>query len=221
MELRSIAAATAAVLCLATSAEASTTFLVTLTTSQEPTPVFPTLSDGVTPRAQSSGTGTFVLNDAGTALSFTMTIFNIDFTGLQTVDTFDNLVAAHIHAGANAGAPTFPVVWGFFGAPMNDNNPPNTVITPFASGVGATVVGVWDALEGQNTTLAAQIPNLLAGNSYVNFHTVQFPGGEVRGALVPVPEPATWAMMIIGFAATGHVLRRRRSGASGARLVPG
>jgi hypothetical protein len=32
------------------------------------------------------------------SLTFTATIFNIDFTGRQTADMNDNLVAAHIHA---------------------------------------------------------------------------------------------------------------------------
>ena len=33
-------------------------------------------------------------------LAFTATIFNIDVTGTQTPDPFDNLLAAHIHVGA-------------------------------------------------------------------------------------------------------------------------
>ena len=33
-------------------------------------------------------------------------------------------------------------------------------------------------------------------------------------SLAPVPEPATWAMMIVGFGAVGSVLRRRRSWAA-------
>jgi len=27
----------------------------------------------------------------------------------------------------------------------------------------------------------AQLPNLLAGNTYIHIHTVKFPGGEIRG----------------------------------------
>ena len=43
------------------------------------------------------------------------------------------------------------------------------------------------------TNLSLQMANILAGRSYINFHTVQFTGGEIRGALEPVPEPATMA----------------------------
>lgn len=74
-----------------------------------------------------------------------------------------------------------PLLWGFFGTPFNDNNPNDQVVIPFTTGVGGQVNGKWDAPEGNNTTLAAQLSNLREGRAYVNFHTTQFPGGEVRG----------------------------------------
>mgnify|MGYP003693842589 CR=1 FL=1 len=74
------------------------------------------------------------------------------------------------------------VVWGFFGAPFNDNNPNDSVLTPDARAAwAATFTGKWDAPEGNGTTLAAQLANLRAGRAYINFHTVQFGGGEIRG----------------------------------------
>jgi len=73
------------------------------------------------------------------------------------------------------------VVWGFFGAPLNDTTPNDVVNTPFGAGVGGTISGKWDAPEGNATTLAAQLSNILAGRAYINFHTTQFGGGEVRG----------------------------------------
>jgi len=166
------------------SAYAQTTFSANLTNSQENPPTNPTLSTGG-PRPASFGTATFTLNAAGTAMTFSATVFNIDFTGLQTPDPNDNLVAAHIHAGPTVSPTTNgPVVWGFFGSPFNDNNPNDVVITPFPNGVGGTISGKWDAPEGNNTTLAEQLPNILAGHAYINFHTVQNRGGEVRGAIV-------------------------------------
>ena len=199
-----------ALICLATPASAQTTFTANLTNSQEVTqPIVPTTSTGA-PRPTSFGTGLFVLNDAQTALTYTIDVFNIDVTGTQTADANDNLVAAHIHApaapGANAG-----VVFGFFGAPFNDNNPNDFILTPFGGGgVGGTFTGTWNAPEGNNTTLALQLANLFNGLAYANFHTVQFGGGEIRGQIVPVPEPATWAMMLLGFGAIGVAIRRKR-----------
>jgi hypothetical protein len=48
-------------------------------------------------------------------------------------------------------------------------------------GVGATLSGKWDALEGNGTTLAAQLANILTRHSYITFHTTQVGGGEIRG----------------------------------------
>ncbi len=167
---------------LLTTANMSTTdFIVNLTNSQEVPPVNPTLTTGAR-RNNSYGTARFQFGAGDTSLSMTATINNIDVTGSQTSDTNDNLTNAHIHAGAtvqpgvNGG-----VVWGFFGSPFNDNNPDDHVVTPFGSGVGGTFSNKWDAPEGNGTTLAVQIANIRAGRAYVNFHTTQFGGGEVRG----------------------------------------
>ncbi|HEX8284923.1 MAG TPA: TIGR03118 family protein [Pyrinomonadaceae bacterium] len=154
-------------------------FVVSLTNNQENPPVTPTLTTGGA-RPASFGTARFQFNDAQTALSFTATITNIDVGG-QTPDTNDDLVAAHIHAGPNSPPTNNPVVWGFFGAPFNDNNPNDQVFFPTPGGVGGTFRGKWDAPEGNGTTLAAQLNNLREGRAYINFHTKQFPGGEIRG----------------------------------------
>ena len=156
-------------------------FVVSLTNSQEVPPTTPTLSGGGA-RPASSGTARFQFNAAQTAMTFTATINNIDVTGSQTADANDNLLNAHIHAGASvAPGVNGPVVWGFFGAPFNDNNPNDAANTPFSSGVGGTFSGKWDAPEGNGTTLAAQLSNLRQGRAYINFHTTQFTGGEIRG----------------------------------------
>jgi uncharacterized protein (TIGR03118 family) len=174
-------------------------FTVNLTNSQEVPPTNPTLSGGAR-RPSSFGTARFVFNAADTAMTMTATVTNLDVTGSQTADANDNLVAAHIHAGAtvqpgvNGG-----VVWGFFGTPFNDNNPDDHVVTPFGSGVGASFSDKWDAPEGNGTTLAAQIANMRAGQAYINFHTTQFGGGEIRGNF-----PATQAFrdsLVAGLAA--------------------
>ena len=167
-----------------------------------------TTAIGNLPRPASFGTATFNLNDAQTSMTFSATIFNIDFTGTQTPDVNDNLLNAHIHAGAGVTATTNgSVVWGFIGSPFNDNNPNDMVLTPFTTGVGGTVSGKWDAPEGNNTTLAAQLPFILSGRSYINFHTTQFTGGEIRGALIP--EPSTF---LVGLGLSAVIgLRRRRT----------
>ena len=198
------------VLVTGTTGHASTILFANLTTSQENHPVVPTTDTG-DPRPVPSGSATFELNTLMTALTFSATIFDIDVTGTQTADANDNLTAAHIHASAtvtpmtNAG-----VVWGFFGMPLNDV-PNEIVIVPFSSGVGGTFSGTWDELEGNNTTLTDQLNNILTGRSYINFHTVQFGAGEIRGAIQVVPEPYSIALLGIGIAVIAFARFRRQA----------
>jgi hypothetical protein len=192
------------------SAGAVTLLTASLADANENPPTTPTTSIG-TPRPASFGTASFLIDDAMTFMTFTATIFNIDVTGSQTADANDNLTNAHIHAGPTVTPTTNgPVVWGFFGAPFNDNAPNDAVFTPFTTGVGGTFSGKWDLTEGNATTFAAQLANILAGRAYINFHTVQFGGGEIRGNLVvAVPEPETYALLLAGLAVVAGVARRR------------
>jgi hypothetical protein len=180
-------------------------FVATLTNDQEAHAVNPTTSTGA-PRPASFGTAIFNLNEAETAMTMDVTVSNIDFTGSQTSDTYDNLTAAHIHSGLNTPPATNSVAWGFFGSPFNDV-PNEILVTPFASGVGGTITGKWDAAEGQNTTLTAQLENIRAGRAYINFHTVQYGAGEARGALVPEPT----AMGLVALAGVALTRLRRRA----------
>jgi hypothetical protein len=191
------------------SVDADTILQAVMTNAGESSPTNPTLQNG-SPRPASFGTATFVLNTAQTAMTMSAQVFNIDFTGSQTADPNDNLTNAHIHASPTVTATTNAgVVWGFIGSPFNDNNPNDVVVTPFSSGVGGTVTAKWDAPEGNNTTLTAQIPNILSTHSYINFHTTQFGGGEIRAFLVPVPEPSTIALFGCGLAGLTAVSRGR------------
>ena len=157
-------------------------FVISLTNDQEVPAAVPTTTGGVA-RPASFGTARLQFNDAQTAMSMSAVIQNIDITLSQTADINDNLTAAHIHAGpAVAPGVNGPVVWGFFGQPFNDNNPNDQVFGPTAGiPVGGNFFGKWDAPEGNGTTLAAQLANLREGRAYLNFHTRQFGGGEIRG----------------------------------------
>ena len=58
---------------------------------------------------------------------------------------------------------------------------------------------------------AALAAGLAAGESYLNIHTGNFPNGEIRGFLQPVPEPGTF---VIGAAALLGLAIRKRAGQS-------
>ena len=72
--------------------------------------------------------------------------------------------------------------------------------TAFVAAHGGTASSAETAFEA----------GLAAGEAYFNIHTSVVPGGEIRGFLSAVPEPSTWAMMILGFAGIGFMACRRR-----------
>lgn len=59
------------------------------------------------------------------------------------------------------------------------------------------------------TLSAAQVTELMAGRYYINVHTVNNGGGEIRGNLVAVPEPSRTLLVFGGLGVIGW--RRRRS----------
>ncbi len=93
-----------------------------------------------------------------------------------------NATAAHIHAPAPPG--------------MNAG-----VIIPL-SPTGGTSGTINNLGVG---TSQANIDHILAGNAYVNIHTQTFPGGEIRGQIVPEPGILGWVLVVCLAA-----LRRRK-----------
>jgi hypothetical protein len=131
----------------------------------------------------------------------------VSFTGLTSNDT-----AAHIHCcvaqGGNAGVATVPPAFPNFplGVTSGAYNQTLSLIDP------TTYNPAFITANG-GTTASAEVV-LLAGmaadQTYFNIHTSTNPGGEIRGFLVAVPEPATWGLAglaLMGFALFG---RKRR-----------
>jgi CHRD domain/PEP-CTERM motif len=191
-----LAVAGTVVLPLSTARAATTTLVADLTGANE------------SPSTGSPGTGhaTVVLDTTAQTLAV-----NVLFSGLEAGTT-----ASHIHCcippGGNAGVatavPTFPgfplgVTSGTYSMTF-DLTQASTYNPAFVTAQGGTIAAAEAALETA----------LVAGNTYLNIHTMAFPGGEIRGFLSAVPEPSTWAMMLIGFAGLGFAFRGSRRNVS-------
>ena len=196
------AAAAMALLLAAGQANADFVFTAQLDESNE-------VSNPPVPEQGSSGTGTFVLNDAMTRLTYDVTLVGLDLGGMTAettddrtpLDPNDNVTRVHFHrapTGQNGG-----IVYGIIdGSPTlrNDNNP-NDLVVDIAQ---SRITGAWDAPEGNGTTLTLELDELFGQLLYFNVHTADHAGGEIRGQVVP--EPATLGLT----AAAGLLLAARR-----------
>jgi len=161
------------------------------------------------PTNTSPGTGTaFVTIDPVAHLLYV----NVSFTGLTSLNT-----AAHIHVINGPGdtdttdtlgpvATTTPTFTGF---PSGFTQ--GTFVATFDTTQASTYrAGFITSAGGIAQAEAALFAGITDGRAYFNIHTTNFPGGEIRDFLTPVPEPSTFALTItslVGFA----VLRRRGS----------
>lgn len=118
-------------------------------------------------------------------------------------DLLANVTVAHIHApiDRNAADPraavatTTPTFLGFpagvtFGSydETFDTSLASTYRAGFITANGGTV-------EGAEAALFNALKN---GQAYLNIHTTQFPGGEIRGFLDVVPEPSSVVLLATG-----------------------
>jgi CHRD domain-containing protein/PEP-CTERM motif-containing protein len=156
------------------------------------------------PPVPSPGTGfaTVVLDPTAQTIQI-----NATFSGLTS-----NVVAAHIHCcaplGTNAGvATTVPAFPGFPLGVTNGNYSSavfdltqSTIYNPaFVTLQGGTIPGAE----------AAFIAGIQNGLTYLNIHTVNNGGGEIRGQLLPIPEPSTF--LLLGSGLAGLLLWRKRT----------
>ena len=70
----------------------------------------------------------------------------------------------------------------------------------------ANTGGTTGTLSASGTYTVAQFADLQAGLHYVNVHSGQFPGGEIRGQLTLIPEPGVFGLGLLG---TLLIFRRR------------
>ena len=131
----------------------------------------------------------------------------VTFSGLTSGDT-----ASHIHcctpgvqtgtAGVATITPTFTGFPGGVTSGFYDHTFDLTSVTAY----NPAFVSANGGVGGAEAVLTA---GMFTGESYLNIHTTNFGGGEIRGFLVYVPEPVTLSMFGVGLAGAAFLRRRK------------
>jgi len=168
------------------------------------------------PPTASTGSGTAILDLD--VVAHTLRV-QIAFSGLvptAPAGLTPGTTASHIHCclpssfatGVNAGVATTTPTFAGFPLGVLAGTYDNTLDLLSASSYNpAFVTLAGGTVATAETTL---INGLLGGLTYLNVHTTAFGGGEIRGFVVQVPEPETYALLLAGLAVIGIAMRKRR-----------
>ena len=161
------------------------------------------------PPNASPGTGFAVVTvNTGYAGTDDWLTVDVSFSGLLGTTT-----ASHIHAATatpgtgTAGVATTTPTFAGFPLGVTSGVYTNTLDLTLASSYNPAYVTANGSIAGAETALLAAIAS---DEAYLNIHTTVVPGGEIRGFLVPVPEPSTYALAATGAGMLWAAMRRRR-----------
>ncbi|GAB2864762.1 hypothetical protein GCM10027277_37000 [Pseudoduganella ginsengisoli] len=193
MKTSTIPVMAAALLAAGSASAAPASYYASLTGAAEATP------------NDSHGIGSSVVTFDLTAHVLTV---DLSFVGLEGLST-----ASHIHCctttpGTGAAivateTPTFTSfptgVTGGIYSMMYNTLLPGSWNPAFIAANGGSVASAEAAFSA----------GLATGSAYLNIHSTEYPAGEIRGFLAPVPEPGQWGMLLMGLPVLLALARRR------------
>ena len=159
------------------------------------------------PPNASPGTGT-----ARVTIDTVANTMRVEVAFANLLTTGSGTSASHIHcctaapftgtAGVATATPTFP------GFPLGVRS--GTYDMTFDLGAASTYNPAFVAMfPNVPAAEAGFLAGMFANETYLNIHSGQIPGGEIRGFLQAVPEPTTISLLGIGLGALVRSVRRR------------
>jgi PEP-CTERM motif len=186
---------------------AATATLALLPVSAQAAPIIYTIS----------GTGAGVLNGSAfnaSNFSFTLTGDTANVTTSGNFQVNDPLTSAAFNiAGAGAGTFSFATRFGQFGAIAffsRSNSIGGSDLFDF-TGANVNIANSFGPFAGTGVFALSQFQNVQTSAGLLSFNAAS--NIVYSGALgtPAVPEPATWAMLVMGFGLVGAALRRRQA----------
>ena len=178
----------------------------------------PAAAETIVYTAELNGPNEEPTNNSPALGTATVTI-DTELRTMRVEESFSGLLAettaSHIHccteaannglAGVATPIPAFPgfplgVTAGSHDQTL-DMNVDSSYNPPFLAANGGSAVNAFNTL----------VAGLDSGRAYANIHTSEFPGGEIRGFLAPIPEPESYAMLLAGLGLLSVMVRRRRA----------
>ncbi|MDQ6655873.1 MAG: CHRD domain-containing protein [Verrucomicrobiota bacterium] len=134
----------------------------------------------------------------------------VNFTGLTGTTTASHIHAATAVPGAGtAGVATQTPSFSGFPLGVTSGNYSNTFDMTLASTWNAAYISANGGTPaGAEAAFATALAN---GTAYFNIHTTTFGGGEIRGFLLPAPEPVSTTLFVLGGVAICLARRFRRN----------
>jgi hypothetical protein len=139
----------------------------------------------------------------------------VSFSGLSGTTTASHIHCCEATPGANVNVSVATTTPTFAGFPLGvtSGTYDNVLDLTLASSYNPNfITSAFDPTHDVAGAELALINGIENDETYLNIHTSVFPGGEIRGALVRTPEPATLALFGAGLAALAGLgaLRRRK-----------
>ncbi len=144
--------------------------------------------------ADAMGFSSLMLNEAGDALSYELTVSGLDFglllgTEPQTPETGDDVNRIHLHDGVRGEGG--PVAFGLFDlvAPQAGGQDADDLMVVDNGDGSVTLTGIWEESDPALIPLSEFVEEIRTADNgedvglYWNVHTEEFPGGAIRGQL--------------------------------------
>jgi hypothetical protein len=169
--------------------------------------------------AQASVTYDLTFNSGGQQVgSAVLTLQNVDANSTVTIDAANNNGSDFVSLSGSINGFTFnQLSFGPIGNSVASNGEVGAITI-----VDGKITNIFNAFGGGGIFTSESGDNLFFDNGLFNPPPLVFELGSVSGTVTvtaAVPEPSTWAMMILGFCCVGFIAYRRKQNGPALRLA--